>query len=55
VPPDTLLAIMNTTGNPAAAATSRNPSPRDDANVNFPLLEMNRSDPEPLARKETIE
>src|ERR1700693_4742849 len=55
VPPDTLLAIMNTTCDSAAAATSRDPSSRDDAYVNFPLLETNRSDPEPLARKETIE
>jgi hypothetical protein len=55
MPPDTLLAIMNTTGDSTAAATSRDPSPRDDANVNFPLLETNRSDPEPLARKEPIE
>jgi hypothetical protein len=55
VPPDTLLAVMNTTGDSAAAAASWHPLSRDDAQMDFPLLETDRSDPEPLARKEPIE
>src|SRR5712692_14541 len=54
VPPDTLLTVMNTTCHPIAAAASRHPSSRDDANMDFFLLETNRSNPEPLAREEPI-
>lgn len=55
VSPDALLAVMNTAGDPAAAATAWDRPARNHLDAELLLLESNRTNPEPLAGKQAIE
>lgn len=55
VPPGAPLAVMDTAGDAAAAAASGHPSSRGDPDADLASFQTDRSDPEALAREQTVE